>query len=303
LRLRALFVAADGRPQAPWRIIIFFVVAGFATMAMAGVGSLLTQPIFALTGSGEAAQFIFLVGGFLIAHAVMLRFVDKRPWSYLGLGRDAARPVVFWRGILLGGVPMLFPSALLLAIGFLSVRQQADGSSLRVAAQLSLVLLPAALWEELLSRGYLFATLGDWLGPRVALVATSVGFGLLHIPNPGSDARSVFLVTLAGFFLGAVLLVTRSLYAAWMAHWTWNWVMAVAMHSPVSGTNFPAPDYRIVDSGPDWITGGAWGPEGGAAAAAGMIAGLIYLYWRFNNKRSATADPSTPMRAPAQDDK
>ena len=286
MRLRALFVAADGRPQAPWRIVIFIVVAVFASVAVGGVLGFLAQPIFVLTRSGEAAQFVFLVGGFLIAHAVMLRFVDKRPWSYVSLGRDAARPIVFGRGILLGGLPMLLPSALLLAIGFLSVRQQADGPWLRAASQVSLVLLPAALWEELLSRGYIFATLRDWLGARVALVATSVAFGLLHIPNPGSDLRSVFLVILAGIFLAAVLLVTGSLYAAWMAHWTWNWVMAVAMHSPVSGTNFPAPDYRIVDSGPDWITGGTWGPEGGAAAAAGMIVALVYLNWRFNKKRN-----------------
>ena len=89
MRLRALFVAADGRPQAPWRIIIFLVVASFATVGVAGVGSFLTQPIFALTHSGQAAGFVFLVIGFLIAHAVMLHFFDKRPWSYVGLGSDA----------------------------------------------------------------------------------------------------------------------------------------------------------------------------------------------------------------------
>jgi hypothetical protein len=27
-----------------------------------------------------------------------------------------------------------------------------------------------------------------------------------------------------------------------------------------------------------WITGGEWGPEGGLAAALGMLAGLAYLY-------------------------
>ena len=285
MRLRALFVAADGRPQAPWRILIFFVVAAIAGALVVAFGSLLRRPIFALTGSGEAAQFIYLCTALLIANGVMLSWVDKRPWSYVFLGVDAARPIVFARGALLGALPILLPSALLLAVGFLSIQQQRDGPWLRSATQISIVLLFAALWEELFSRGYLFATLRDWLGPRTALIVTSVGFGLLHIPNPGSDARSVFLVTLAGFFLGAIILVTGSLYAAWMAHWLWNWVMAVAMHSPVSGENFAAPDYRIVDSGPDWITGGAWGPEGGAAAAAGMIAGLVYLYWRFNRKK------------------
>jgi hypothetical protein len=30
-----------------------------------------------------------------------------------------------------------------------------------------------------------------------------------------------------------------------------------------------------VSTGPDWLTGGAWGPEGGVAAALGMGAGII----------------------------
>ena len=47
------------------------------------------------------------------------------------------------------------------------------------------------------------------------------------------------------------------------------------------------PDYQIVDAGPDWLTGGSWGPEGGAGAGAGMLVGLTYLYWRFNKKRNA----------------
>jgi hypothetical protein len=41
-----------------------------------------------------------------------------------------------------------------------------------------------------------------------------------------------------------------------------------------------APNYRIVDAGPDWLTGGPWGPEGGAAAMLGMAVAFIYLQRR-----------------------
>jgi len=85
---------------------------------------------------------------------------------------------------------------------------------------------------------------------------------------------------LAGFFLGSVLLATKSLYAAIMVHFAWNWVMAAALHTPVSGIPIIAPDYRVVDAGPDWLTGGAWGPEGGLAAAASMFVVVVYLYAR-----------------------
>jgi hypothetical protein len=85
---------------------------------------------------------------------------------------------------------------------------------------------------------------------------------------------------LAGIFLGGVVLVTRSLYAAWMAHFSWNWTMAVLLHIPVSGLATETPDYRTLDAGPDWATGGAWGPEGGVGAALGILGGIGYLFVR-----------------------
>ena len=57
--------------------------------------------------------------------------------------------------------------------------------------------------------------------------------------------------------------------------------MADVLHSAVSGVRFPYSTYRVDDAGPAWLTGGSWGPEGGAAAAAGMLAGIAVLFaWR-----------------------
>jgi membrane protease YdiL (CAAX protease family) len=141
--------------------------------------------------------------------------------------------------------------------------------------------LPQSLSEELMSRGYLFATAREAIGWRGALLLTSAIFGALHWWNPGADFRTTALVTLAGIFLGGILLLTDSLYAAWMAHFAWNWSMAAVLHTAVSGLPFTAPGYEVMDTGPDWATGGSWGPEGGAGAALGMIAGLwLLLEWR-----------------------
>jgi hypothetical protein len=139
----------------------------------------------------------------------------------------------------------------------------------------------------------LFATIAEWLGRRSAVVLTSVGFGLLHLANPGPTAMSIGVVVLAGIFLAVVLLATQSLYAAWMAHWAWNWMMGAVLHVPVSGLPLARPDYQIVETGPDWITGGSWGPEGGAGAAVGMLAGLAYLWWRSRNRLSSRASIAT----------
>jgi membrane protease YdiL (CAAX protease family) len=150
------------------------------------------------------------------------------------------------------------------------------------------VLLPSAFAEELFARGYILALIREAAGWKVALAATSIGFGLLHIANPGANWQSLSVVVLAGFFLGAIVLVTGSLYAATLAHFAWNWFIAAVLHMPVSGIPVAgSPDYRVVETGPDWLTGGSWGPEGGLAAAFGLSMGLIYLFW--SAKRSNRA--------------
>ena len=95
----------------------------------------------------------------------------------------------------------------------------------------------------------------------------------------------MILVALAGVFLAAVRIGTDSLYAAWAAHFAWNWVMAALFHTPVSGYAFEYPSYRYVDAGPDWATGGMWGPESGVPAGLMMLVGTL-LTIRLRHVRS-----------------
>jgi hypothetical protein len=113
-------------------------------------------------------------------------------------------------------------------------------------------------------------------------------------------AESVVLVMLAGFFLAGVLYATRSLYAAWMAHFAWNWTMAVVFHTAVSGYPMEAPGYRYVDAGPDWATGGEWGPEGGVPAGVGMIAGAGLVYLLFRRRRQPRGNDRAPATSVAE---
>ena len=52
----------------------------------------------------------------------------------------------------------------------------------------------------------------------------------------------------------------------------------MVFHTAVSGIPLEAPRYRYVDAGPDWATGGEWGPEGGIPAGLGMAGGIVYLF-------------------------
>jgi hypothetical protein len=223
-------------------------------------------------------QFSLQLVAVVVATAIMLRSIDIRPWRDVGMDRGAARPRALLEGWLLGGAAIGVACAVLLLAGLLRIVPGPDGSSLSAAFSLTAFLIVAALGEELISRGYLLTTLRDGLGERTAVGVTSVLFGAAHLRNAGVTVESFLIVTLAGIFLGAIRVSFRSVYASSAAHVAWNWVLAVGFHASVSGMRFDAPDYRTVEQGPDWLTGGPWGPEGGLAAAFGMLAALAYLY-------------------------
>lgn len=293
--MHALFYAPAGGLRAPWRLLTFATATVAAIVLLQGIVEAVASSSGARPGVGATSAVLALA--LLAAHALALRVVDRRPWSAAGLQRDGARPSVLVRALLLGALAIGLPTALLLAVGWLRLGSAADGSWWRSAGMLLAVLLPAALWEELLVRGYPFAVLRDVWGARGAVLATSAAFALLHVGNPGATPLAIALVAMAGIFLGAVRLATRSLYAAWMAHAGWNWTLAAVFHVSVSGWPFVAPDYRVVDGGPDWATGGAWGPEGGAGAALGMAMALALLNaWP---RRGRAADDTQHASRPA----
>jgi membrane protease YdiL (CAAX protease family) len=261
-----------------WRLVAFYAIWWAALIALGALavwiaGTKAVDPREALF------QWISLAS-VVIATWVMLRRIDKLPWSEAGLHSAAASPPTLIKGAALGGLTIGAASLLLIATHMLRIDPTAPGNWWGQAGQSTVLLLPAAFFEELFIRGYVFAILRRAAGWKMALIVTSIVFGLLHLSNPGADSESILAVIVAGFFLGVVFLATRSLYAAGAAHFAWNWVMSGALHIAVSGIPSNDPDYRVVDSGPDWLTGGPWGPEGGLAAVAAMFVVLFYLYGR-----------------------
>ena len=68
----------------------------------------------------------------------------------------------------------------------------------------------------------------------------------------------------------ATLVIGNKNYSSWSLR---PWLLLRHFGVPFDEVRLPldTPDYAMVDDGPDWLTGGTWGPEGGAAGAAGML--------------------------------
>jgi membrane protease YdiL (CAAX protease family) len=227
------------------------------------------------------------LAGIAAATWIMLRGVDHRSWADVDLGTSAARPRLFAIGWLIGTAAIVVTCGVLYLAALLEfVPTTSDGGWTGAAVRVTLVLLPAALAEEMASRGYLLTVVRERIGTRAAILLTSAGFGLLHLANPGWTVVSLSIVMLAGVLLAVVRVALGSIYAAWMAHLAWNWVMAVPLHAYVSGQRLEAPGYRAVTEGPAWLSGGRWGPEGGLVAALGMSVVVAYFHARRRREES-----------------
>ncbi|QJR35439.1 CPBP family intramembrane glutamic endopeptidase [Gemmatimonas groenlandica] len=283
--------------RVPWRLLSF----GVAWILAQGIAESVLGPLFGLLSRrvGETVPmypFTMLIG-VAAACYVALRFVDDVPWSVMALGEGAWQGKRMAIGVLLGTVAILGTAGVLWAVGALRMEStptaSIDGAMVvqdswgGTALRLLLLLGPAALWEELVFRGYLYAVAEEAAGLWVARLSSSVAFGAVHLMNPGANVRTTVVVMLAGLCLCLVRERTESLPAAWTAHLAWNWVMAAVLHVPVSGLPFATPGYRAVPSGSEWISGGAWGPEGGLVAML-VLGGSLAVGLRRRESRAET---------------
>lgn len=291
--------------RAWWRVAFFALAIAAAGMVTSSVvyGVVALTPVVGLARQyGVPLADLGEVLALLIATYVALRVVDgarDAAWARVGLGLRGLRLRPMLVGLCAGSLAILVPCAVLLAAGRLGFeRQPAEITSWWAAARGALlVLVPAAFAEELALRGYLLTTLVEGVGTPFAVAITSVLFAVLHLLNPDPTFVSVGMVALAGVFLAAIRLTTGSLWAAAIGHLAWNLVQAVVLHAAVSGLPLPTPGYRLADHGPVWLTGGNWGPEGGLAAAAGMlvVAFLLVRYYRKEGNSQNVTQSDQPL--------
>ena len=132
-----------------------------------------------------------------------------------------------------------------------------------------------ALNEELLMRGPLLTLLSRAFGFWPAAVISSGIFMLMHTRNAGESPIGLANVFLVGMALAWTRLRTGSLWLAIGFHAAWDFAQSYLFGVPNSGGVFDGAITRAVISGPDWLSGGATGPEGGVICTASLV-WLVY---------------------------
>ncbi|MEZ4241313.1 MAG: CPBP family intramembrane glutamic endopeptidase, partial [Myxococcota bacterium] len=143
------------------------------------------------------------------------------------------------------------------------------------------VIWVAAFLEELVYRGVVFRLLEAAWGLPAALGVQAVLFGLAHLGNGGTGWTTMLSTTLLGALWALIFARTRNLWAATAHHAGWNFAIVLA-GPPLSGIE----DWRAaspidaVAVGPDWLTGGAFGPENSPITLVLLLVAVAALWPR-----------------------
>ena len=286
--MRYIFLNNFGRLRSGWRVVVFiaaFIAVSFLIATLLRVLYVIASTLMPeLPHAGLIAELLFRIGllaSALIAGYLCTHFLEGLPWRSLGLTFHTG----WLRDLIIGSVVGFASLVIAVAIAKRGLSFSLSAAGLRSIIQSMIgsgvLLFVAALAEEAMFRGYGLQTLSRaklaWLG----VLLTSVPFGLVHLGNPNVVPFVTFANTaLAGVWLAAAYLRTRSLWLPLGVHWSWNWALGWFFGLPISGINIVAhPLLTATDAGPAWLTGGNYGIEGGIACTISLIL-ITFFLWR-----------------------
>lgn len=295
----------EKRLRMAWRLtlqttfLIILLILSEALLSLASALLFREAPFTTLPGKlGSSSPLSllaeFMVRGFLLSFSVWLagRFIDRRPFSDFGFRINSSWWKDFWFGIGLGGALISAIFLVELAAGWIRPTgffvTNHPGLQFPAAILIPLLIfIMVGFYEELLSRGYHLKNLaeglsGRYIQPRTAILLacliSSAVFGIFHAANPNATLSSTLNICLAGIFLATGFLLTGELAIPIGLHISWNFFQGNVFGFPVSGADFrSATLIQIQQSGPEWLTGGAFGPEGGFLGIISNLLGILLI--------------------------
>jgi membrane protease YdiL (CAAX protease family) len=250
----------DGPPHPLFATGTRVLVLGFILLVL--MMGLNTDVMTSYAGAVKAILHIMAlaIAGFAvyIGYAAWLSGATSVRIRLPGMGRELGT------GLLIGAGLYAACELVLMALGIYRI----DGlNPLRYMVPAIAMALSSSVFEELLFRGVLFRAVETWFGSWVALVVSSLVFGLTHLMNPqGTLEGALFIAVEAGILLAAAYMLTRRLWLSIGFHMAWNYTQSAIFSGIVSGNDAQQGLIRSTVNGPDWLTGGNFGVESSVLA-------------------------------------
>lgn len=276
MSVQNLFYNDDNRLRTIWRILIFICLLFLAL-----------SPLILINNSHLqffGAALILLFGLYLNS-----KYLDKRDFSEYGLVFKKRSFVHLFIGILIGGFSVVLIFWVGKVMGVLSISEAGPPQSLQLLFPFALKMLLVGVLEEAFFRGYLFTNFYDGFKSKtiskkqalvIALILSSVCFGLAHFNNSNASILSIIFLSINGMVWCTPFILTKSLGLSIGLHTAWNFTQT-QIGFTMSGNKALNPFFKIENNGSNLLTGGEYGPEAGILGLIGFMAmlllSLIYL--------------------------
>ncbi|HMG47631.1 MAG TPA: type II CAAX endopeptidase family protein [Allosphingosinicella sp.] len=280
-------VAEPPKPPSRLRRIVAFplvlmVIAVVLFVAASALANFLIDLVPRQSGSPLLlVNAAIVIPCLLAAYWLFSRFVAREPMTLFAPEGWAKELLA---GIAAGAVLFSVVVASVATLGGYRVAGWGDLTTFWAPFTISII---SGFAEELLFRGILFRYLERTAGSWAALALTSALFGGAHLFNPNASPIAAAAIAIeAGILLGAVYMLTRRLWAAIGLHAAWNFTQGWVFGLPVSGTGGGNGFVHGQLSGPEILTGGAFGLEASLPAVlVATSAGVAILIVAVRNGR------------------
>ncbi len=300
--MNQLFFDSAHTLRSGWRAAIFLVFYGLTAMALGTTLHMILLGAYLEAEPGTARYLVVNSVTYLIP-AILIgwlcgKYLEGLPYSALGVSFKPG----WFRHLIVGlglGALTLTLSVLLGGISgglrFELPDSQNAGAIAKSLVISFVVFAFAAAFEEAVVRGYFLQTFVRAELTWLAILLTSLVFGLGHSGNPDAGIISTVNTILAGVWFAVAYLKTKDLWFVWGLHLMWNWMQGSFFGIEVSGlTEITSnPLLREVDRGPAWLTGQTYGIEGGLICTAALVVSTVLIHFWKVKPHASVAESTT----------
>ena len=212
----------------------------------------------------------------IIMSIAYVRFFEVRYVRSMGCRKKKAG-LYYLTGLGIGALMMT-------AITMLTVVSGANTISVCSSPDLGLIalfllgFLIQGMSEEFIFRGYFMTTIGGSHSPYIAVLVSSVFFGLAHSANQGISPLAMFNLILYGVFAALYMIHFDSIWGVCGVHSIWNFTQGNVYGISVSGNgNTESLFSTSAKSSNDILTGGKFGIEGSIFTTLVLLAGIVIV--------------------------
>ncbi|MBI5352235.1 MAG: CPBP family intramembrane metalloprotease [Chloroflexi bacterium] len=212
--------------------------------------------------------------GVLLTYYGFVHFIERRPVTEPDVSSAGNELIA---GALIGALLFSVTIGFLWIFGFYHVTGVNNWTAIFPWLVLAIF---SGVFEELLIRGILFRIMEESLGSWLALAISAIIFGFLHLANPNATLWGAVAIAIeAGIMLAAAFMYTRRLWLPIGIHFAWNFTQGAIFGVAVSG-NEAKGLLQSTLTGPELLSGGAFGAEASIFAVVVCFAAGIFFVWK-----------------------